>query len=153
MTGLAHAGSQLGFGIVSTAALTHLLTRPWIDMQAQVGAPWPGTLDDPAGFLAGRQWDATLTPPGEPAARYGRWPFPVLPPGLPGAPRTWFVTARSRGYQARGPAEDSTGAVLEKAAPRRHHTSQDEPAALPPVPQRPSSNHPRNGGKKDTQPR
>jgi O-methyltransferase involved in polyketide biosynthesis len=34
LTGLAHAGSQLGFDIVNTTALTpHPLTRPWIDMQ------------------------------------------------------------------------------------------------------------------------
>ncbi len=94
VTGLAAGGSRLGFDIVNTATLTHPLTRPWIDMQVRLGAPWLGTLDDPAGFLAARGWQATLTQPGEPAADYGRWPFPVLPPSLPGAPRNWFVTAR-----------------------------------------------------------
>jgi hypothetical protein len=63
---------------------------------ARVGAPWAGTLDDPTGFLAGRWWQATLTQPGEPGADYGRWPFPVLAPGFPGAPRNCFVTARRR---------------------------------------------------------
>ena len=96
VTGLAHAGSWLGFNIVNTATLTHPLTRPWIDMQARLGAPWLGTLDDPAAFLAGRGWQATLTQPGEPGASYGRWPFPVPPPGLPGAPRHWLVTAGKR---------------------------------------------------------
>jgi methyltransferase (TIGR00027 family) len=96
LTGLAAAGSRLGFDIVNTATLTHPLTRPWIDMQARLGAPWLGTLDDPAAFLAGRGWEATLTQPGEPAASYGRWPFPVLAPGLAGAPRNWFITARRR---------------------------------------------------------
>ena len=96
VTRLAHAGSWLGFDIVNTATLTHPLTRPWIDMQARLGAPWLGTLDDPAAFLAERGWEATLTQPGEPAASYGRWPFPVPAPGLPGAPRHWLVTARRR---------------------------------------------------------
>jgi methyltransferase (TIGR00027 family) len=96
VTGLAVAGSRLGFDIVNTATLSHPLTRPWIDMQARLGAPWLGTLDDPAEFLDGRGWQATLTQPGEPAADYGRWTFPVLPPGLAGAPRDWFVTARKR---------------------------------------------------------
>jgi O-methyltransferase involved in polyketide biosynthesis len=64
VTGLAHAGSRLGFDIVNTAALTHPLTRPWIDMQAQAGAPRVGTLDDPAGLLAGHGWEATVTPAG-----------------------------------------------------------------------------------------
>jgi methyltransferase (TIGR00027 family) len=98
VTDLACAGSWLGFDIVNKATLYHPLTRPWIDMQAELGAPWLGTLDDPAGFLARRGWDATLTQPGEPAAEYGRWPFPVLPPGLPGMPRIWFVTGRRRGH-------------------------------------------------------
>jgi methyltransferase (TIGR00027 family) len=96
VTRLAAAGSRLGFDIVNSATLTHPLTRPWIDMQARAGAPWLGTLDDPAGFLAGRGWQATLTQPGEPGAHYGRWTFPVLAPGLAGAPRNWFVTARRR---------------------------------------------------------
>ena len=39
VTGLAHAGSWLGFDIVNTATLTHPLTRPWIDTQARLGAP------------------------------------------------------------------------------------------------------------------
>ena len=56
VTRLAAAGSRLGFDIVNSATLTHPLTRPWIDMQARAGAPWLGTLDDPAGFLAGRGW-------------------------------------------------------------------------------------------------
>ena len=38
-------------------------------MQARLGAPWLGTLDDPAAFLAERGWEATLTVPA---------------PGLPG---------------------------------------------------------------------
>jgi methyltransferase (TIGR00027 family) len=96
VAGLAPTGSWLGFDISNTATLTHPLTRPWIDMQARLGAPWLSALDDPAAFLAERGWQATVTQPGEPGASYGRWPFPVPAPGLPGAPRHWFVTARRR---------------------------------------------------------
>jgi methyltransferase (TIGR00027 family) len=96
VTGLAQAGSWLGFDISNAATLTHPLTREWIDMQARLGAPWLSTLDDPAAFLADRGWRATLTQPGEPGADFGRWRFPVPPPGLSGAPRHWFVTAHRR---------------------------------------------------------
>ena len=88
VTGLAHAGSWLGLNIVNTATLTHPLTRPWIDMQARLGAPWLGTLDDPAAFLAERGWEATLTQPGEPGANYGRWPSPSRRPASPTRPDT-----------------------------------------------------------------
>jgi O-methyltransferase involved in polyketide biosynthesis len=96
VSGLARAGSWLGFDISNTATLTHPLTREWIDMPAGLGAPWLSALDDPAAFLADRGWQATLTQPGEPGADFGRWPFAVPPPGLPGTPRHWFVTARRR---------------------------------------------------------
>jgi hypothetical protein len=78
------------------ASRAAIVGRPWVDVQGRLGAPWLGTLDDPAATLAGRGWQATLTQPGEPGAHYGRWPYPVLAPGLPGAPRDWFVTARRR---------------------------------------------------------
>jgi hypothetical protein len=42
-------------------------------MQADSGAPWIGTLDDPAGFLAERGWHPTL---------------------MPDMPHNWFVFAR-----------------------------------------------------------
>jgi hypothetical protein len=60
-------------------------------MQADSGAPWIGTMDDPQGFLAARGWQATLTPPGAPEANYGRWPYPVIPETMPGMPHLWFV--------------------------------------------------------------
>jgi methyltransferase (TIGR00027 family) len=92
VTQLAVAGSQIGFDIANTVTLHHPLTRPWIDMQSQLGAPWLGTLDDPVGFLSARGWHATATQPGEPAANYGRWPYPVPPRQLADMPRHWFVT-------------------------------------------------------------
>ena len=93
LTTLAAPGSWLGFDIVNSAVLTSPWTRPWVEMQAQAGAPWIGTLDDPVAFLAERGWTATLTQAGAPDAHYGRWTLPVLPTTAPDMPHNWYVTA------------------------------------------------------------
>jgi len=77
--------------------LTSPLTRGWIEMQARSGVPWIGTLDDPEGFLAARGWQATLSQAGAADAIHGRWPFPVIPVGLPGIPHNWLVVAKKSG--------------------------------------------------------
>ena len=93
IAGWATPGSRLGFDVVNAATLTNTYTRPWIEMQAQAGAPWLGTMEDPAGFLAERGWVASLTQAGQAEASYGRWRLPVLPIMMPGVPHNWFVTA------------------------------------------------------------
>lgn len=93
LTTLAAPGSWLGFDIVNRAVLTSPWTRPWVEMQAQAGAPWLGTLDDPVTFLAARGWTATLTQAGAPDAHYGRWALPVIPTTAPDMPHNWYVTA------------------------------------------------------------
>ena len=93
---LAAPGSWLGFDIVNSAVLTSPLTRPWVEMQASQGAPWLGTMDQPVEFLAARGWEARLTQAGQPDANHGRWPFPVIPVGMPDMPHNWFVTAQRR---------------------------------------------------------
>ena len=75
--------------------MTSPLTKNWVEMQAASGAPWIGTLDDPAGFLAAHGWKATLSAPGAPEANFGRWHYPVIPVTLPGMPHLWFVTAET----------------------------------------------------------
>jgi O-methyltransferase involved in polyketide biosynthesis len=94
VSGLAGAGSRLGFDIINGDVLTSPNTRPWIEMQAAAGAPWIGTLDDPAGFLAGLGWRATLSQIGQPDANYDRWTGQVIPVTAPGLPHNWYVTAR-----------------------------------------------------------
>jgi methyltransferase (TIGR00027 family) len=94
VTALAVPGSWMGFDIVNSVMLTHPLTQSWVQMQAQSGAPWLGTLDDPVGYLAARGWQATLTQAGDPDANYGRWPFPVFPVDASELPHNWLVTAR-----------------------------------------------------------
>ena len=69
-------------------------TKAWVEMQTASGAPWIGTLDDPAAFLAARGWEAALTQAGAPDANHGRWTLPVVPPTLPNFPHNWYVTAR-----------------------------------------------------------
>ena len=91
---LSAAGSWLGFDIINPITLTSPYTRQWIEMQAGSGAPWIGTMDDPAGFLAVRGWQTTLSQAGAPDANHGRWHLPVIPVTLPDMPHNWFVTAQ-----------------------------------------------------------
>ncbi len=90
---LAAPGSALGFDIINGLTLSSPLTKSWVDMQAEAGAPWTGYLDDPGGLLSQHGWQATLTPIGAPGANYGRWSLPVIPAAAPGLPHYWFVTA------------------------------------------------------------
>lgn len=94
VTDLVWPGSWLGFDIVNSIMLTSPLTQKWLEMQAQAGAPWIGTMDDPVNFLAQRGWQATLTQAGAENANYGRWSYPVFPTSQPDLPHNWFVTAR-----------------------------------------------------------
>jgi len=90
---LAAPGSWLGCDVVNSAVLTSAYTRPWVEMQAQAGAPWLGTLDDPQGFLGALGWQVTLSQAGAPDAHYSRWALPVLPVDALGLPHNWYVTA------------------------------------------------------------
>jgi methyltransferase (TIGR00027 family) len=93
VTSLAAPGSWLGFDVINSSMLTFPWARSWVEMQAQAGAPWIGTMDDPVVFLAARGWQATLSQAGAEDANYGRWPLPVLPTTMPDVPHNWFVTA------------------------------------------------------------
>ena len=91
---LSASGSWLGFDIINTFTLTSPYTRQWIEMQANSGAPWIGTMDDPAGFLATRGWKTTLSQAGAADANHGRWHLPVIPVTMADMPHNWFVTAQ-----------------------------------------------------------
>jgi hypothetical protein len=80
--------------IINSTTLTSPLTRSWIEMQANAGAPWMGTIDDPEDVLARRGWKARLTQLGETEANYGRWSYPIIPRAMPHMPRYWLVTAQ-----------------------------------------------------------
>lgn len=93
VTHLAPPGSRLGFDIPNGAVLTSPYTKPWIEMQAAAGAPWLGTMDDPAAELGPMGWGVAVTQPGEGDTGHGRYTAPVLPPGEANLPRSWYVTA------------------------------------------------------------
>ncbi len=94
VSALASPGSWMGFDIVNSITLTSPYTKAWIEMQAQNGAPWIGSLDDPEAFLSERGWQAQLSQPGAPEANYGRWTLPTYPVKAPGLPHNWYVTAK-----------------------------------------------------------
>jgi len=90
---LAAPGSRLGFDIVNGHVLTSPWTKAWVEMQAAAGAPWIGTMDDPATELAARGWVAAVTQPGSPEVNHGRWTLPVVPAAMTEMPHSWYVTA------------------------------------------------------------
>ena len=93
VTLLSAPGSRLGFDVINSAMLTSPYTKAWVEMQAQSGAPWIGTMDDPESFLSSRGWIAALTQAGQPEANHGRWKLPVFPTKAPDFPHNWWVTA------------------------------------------------------------
>lgn len=89
-------GSRIGFDAINAATLNSPIAKVWIDMQAAMGAPWLGSLDDPLRFLSERGWEGQLTQAGQPDANHGRWTLPVLPLDMPGVPHNWFVTGKKQ---------------------------------------------------------
>jgi methyltransferase (TIGR00027 family) len=93
VTRLSAAGSRLGFDIPNRAVLSSPYTRAWIEMQTAAGAPWLGTMDDPAAELGALGWRASVTQPGEGDTGHGRWTLPVIPATATDLPHSWYVTA------------------------------------------------------------
>ena len=93
VTLLSAPGTRLGFDVMNSAILTSPYTKAWVEMQAQSGAPFIGTMDDPESFLSSRGWTAALTQAGQPEANHGRWKLPVFPTKTPNFPHNWWVTA------------------------------------------------------------
>jgi methyltransferase (TIGR00027 family) len=93
VTLLSAPGTRLGFDVMNSAMLTSSYTKAWVEMQAQSGAPWIGTMDDPESFLSSRGWIAALTQAGQPEANHGRWKLPVFPTKATNFPHNWWVTA------------------------------------------------------------
>jgi methyltransferase (TIGR00027 family) len=94
VSALASTGGFLGFDVPNRAVLTHPLTRAWIQMQADAGAPWTGTMEDPAGYTADLGWHASLTQIGGADADFARWRYPVVPMAALDLPHHWLVTAK-----------------------------------------------------------
>ena len=93
LTVLSAPGTRLGFDVMNSEVLTSPYTKTWVEMQAQLGAPWIGSMDAPESFLASRGWTAALTQAGQPEANHGRWKLPVYTTKAPNLPHNWWVTA------------------------------------------------------------
>lgn len=91
---LAAPGSRIGFDVMNSLTFVSPLTRPWVEMQASLGAPWIGAVDNPEKLLLDLGWQPALTAPGAPDANYERWKLPVIPVRMPGMPHSWYVTGQ-----------------------------------------------------------
>ena len=94
VSALASEGGSLGFDVPNRAVLAHPFTQDWLQMQADAGAPWTGTMEDPANYMAALGWQASLTQCGGADADYGRWRYPVAPITALDLPHHWLVTAK-----------------------------------------------------------
>jgi methyltransferase (TIGR00027 family) len=90
---VAAPGSWIGLDLVNTDMLTSPYTAGLMKGLAKAGCPWNFGVDDPQELLARYGWQATVASPGDPEVSYGRWPFPPMPRGMPGVPRSFFVKA------------------------------------------------------------
>ncbi len=94
--GFAAPGSAIGLDIINSLTLTSPLTQKWVQMQADAGAPWIGSLDDPETLLTHHGWQVSLSAPGAPDANYGRWSLPIIPVQMAQMPHLWYVTGRKK---------------------------------------------------------
>jgi methyltransferase (TIGR00027 family) len=88
--------SVLLYEVASSAMIDSPVVAPLRSMMAELGAPWTFGTDDPAGLVTARGWEAATVDLGEPGTRWGRWPFALVPVGVPGVPRSYLVEARKR---------------------------------------------------------
>src|SRR5262249_56502373 len=71
--------------------------RPMLDFVQRLGAPWRFGTDEPEKLLASSGWEARAYDLGMLAAGVGRWPWPVVPRSVPGAPRSFPLEATRKG--------------------------------------------------------
>ena len=92
IAGMAASGSMLALDTVGESYLKSPWTQSFLDVMSKAGAPWLFGTDDPekllerAGFTKVRAAQPSEYLP-------QRWPFPSLPRGVSGIPRTYLVTA------------------------------------------------------------
>ena len=90
---VAAPGSWIGLDLVNTDMLTSPYTAGLMKGLAKAGCPWNFGVDDPQELLARYGWQASVASPADPEVSHGRWPFPPVPRGTPGVPRSLFVKA------------------------------------------------------------
>ncbi len=107
---LAAPGSTLLADVTGETMLLLPQLEPLADYFRALGAPWQFGTDDPEQLLAPLGWEVTAHDLGAFAAEVGRWPFPVLPPWLPGVPRSFLVEAMKRPPPPVSPPPPASGA-------------------------------------------
>lgn len=95
VAGIAAPGSRLGLDVVTAAFATSPHTASWMAHLRAIGAPWRFFCDAPDRLLEEMGWSAQVTQAGDPAAHFGRWPFPTTPRTVPNAwPTNLFAIAK-----------------------------------------------------------
>jgi methyltransferase (TIGR00027 family) len=94
VSALAAPGSVFLYDVVGRSLLDSPLLARTLRMMSELGAPWIYGTDDPTGLVTRHGWEAAAIDPGEVGSRWGRWPFPTAPAGVPGVPRGYLVEAR-----------------------------------------------------------
>jgi methyltransferase (TIGR00027 family) len=96
ISALAAPGSRIAGDVAGPGLLAWPGSQRVLATLEAAGAPWRFATDDPVGLFARHGWEAVAREPSDPTVARGRWPFPPIPPQLPGVPRSWFVTATRR---------------------------------------------------------
>ncbi|CAN5290460.1 SAM-dependent methyltransferase [soil metagenome] len=86
-------GSRLGADFINRDFLLSPSAWPFLESLSWLGSPLRFGVNEPDALLAKHGWRARAVQPGEPAADYGRWPYPVPPKGVSGLPRSFLLTA------------------------------------------------------------
>jgi methyltransferase (TIGR00027 family) len=90
--GLVAPGSRLGVDFIGESFLRSPFTQRYLGRLRELGMPWLFGTDSPDELLAEHGWTANTTMPGEPAANWGRWPFPPARGASPW-PKVYLVRA------------------------------------------------------------
>jgi methyltransferase (TIGR00027 family) len=92
IAGIAAPGSMLALDTVGESYLKSPWTQSFLEVMSKAGAPWQFGTDDPEKLLERAGFTQVLAvQPSEYLPQ--RWPFPSLPRGVPGIPRSYLVTA------------------------------------------------------------
>jgi O-methyltransferase involved in polyketide biosynthesis len=81
VSALAATRSRIGVDLVNRDLLTSPTIGPLLGAFAQRSGLGRFGAKDPEELFAGHGWEAEVAQPGEPGANYGRWSYPVIPPG------------------------------------------------------------------------
>jgi methyltransferase (TIGR00027 family) len=90
---LSSPGSVMIFDIVGQSLLDCSAVASTLKMMSDLGAPWRFGTDEPASLVTRHGWRAVAIEPAVIGNAWHRWPFPPVPAGIAGVPRSYFVEA------------------------------------------------------------